>query len=405
MKVVQLNCTYGNQDSTGRNVMELHRYFLNLGIDSHVFASVIHENESNETVHLFSSKLDRNVHAVCSRIFGRQGFFSVYSTWKLIKNLKDICPDVVLLHVLHSNCINFPMLFNFLSDNKVAVILVLHDCWYYTGHCCHYVEDYCTEWTRNCHKCRSLKKWNKSYFFDNASKNLLSKKQWYNSIERLAVIGVSDWITNEAKKSILKDAKIIDRIYNWVDLSIFYPQSKNLIRQKYGFNFSRKILLGVASVWSDRKGLAEMLDAAVNFEDCDVVLIGKVPESCKFPNNIHVVGEIRNPEVLAEYYAMSDVFLNPSVQETFGKTTAEALACGVPVVVYNTTACAELVPEGCGKVVPFRNKAAYLAGVKEVLTNSAEDYTKQCRMHAVSNFSAEQCLLHYHTVIENVVYL
>ena len=57
----------------------------------------------------------------------------------------------------------------------------------------------------------------------------------FEAIDRLAVIGVSDWITNEAKSSFLSTAKIVQRIYNWIDLSEFYPKKNTEIRKKFAF--------------------------------------------------------------------------------------------------------------------------------------------------------------------------
>ena len=368
MKVVQLNCTYGKMDSTGRNVLELHRHLLDSGNESYVFASVIHEDEPNVNVHLFSSRLDKKIHAMCSRIFGRQGFFSCYSTRKLIKQLNSISPDVVLLHVLHSNCINFPLLFKYFSANNVAVILVLHDCWYYTGHCCHYTEVGCSKWKEHCGVCTQIHQWNNSWFFDHSRSILNQKSEWYSQLSKLAVVGVSDWITNEAKQSILKNANLIRRIYNWIDLENFKPQNTDILRKELGILPSEKVVLGVASSWSVRKGLAEM-QLAAKIPNTKVIMVGDVPEGMEQASNMICVGKIRNAEKLAQYYSMADIFLNPSVQETFGKTTAEALSCGTPVVVYNTTACPELVGKGCGEIVKLGDKAAFINRIEHILAN------------------------------------
>ena len=82
---------------------------------------------------------------------------------------------------------------------------------------------------------------------------------------------------------------------------------------------------------------------------------------------------------------MADVFLNPSVQETFGKTTAEAMSCGTPVIVYNTTACTELVGQGCGKVVGNMEIPEYLSAVQEHLGKPKK--SSVCRQFAENNFA------------------
>lgn len=368
MRIVQLNCTYGNKDSTGRSVLEFHRHLLDCGHESYVFASVIHEDETDAGVNVFSSGLDKKIHSLGSRVFGRQGFFSYFSTRKLIEHLKSISPDVVLLHVLHSNCVNFPLLFKYLSVNNVAVVLVLHDCWYYTGHCCHYTEVGCNKWKEHCGTCTQIHQWNKSWFFDHSKSLLKQKSEWYSQLSKLAVVGVSDWITNEARQSILKNADVIRRIYNWIDLETFKPQNTDELRKQLGILPTEKVLLGVATAWNVRKGLSEM-QLAAKIPNTKVILVGGVPEDMEQPSNMICVGRIKSAEKLAQYYSLADVFLNPSVQETFGKTTAEALSCGTPVVVYNTTACPELVGKGCGEVVNLGDRFAFTKRVEYILEN------------------------------------
>ena len=109
MKIVQINTTYGMADSTGRNVRELHHYFQSKGEESFVFATQYNEDSSSndKNVFLFSNLFDQKMHAFLSRLSGLQGYYSKGSTKKLLLDLDKILPDVVILNVLHSNCINF----------------------------------------------------------------------------------------------------------------------------------------------------------------------------------------------------------------------------------------------------------------------------------------------------------
>ena len=77
MKIVQLNTTYGMADSTGRNVKELHNYFMNEGHESYVYVNKFNDEVSrlDLNVKLFSNKMDQKIHAVLSRVTGLQGYF------------------------------------------------------------------------------------------------------------------------------------------------------------------------------------------------------------------------------------------------------------------------------------------------------------------------------------------
>lgn len=404
MKVIQLNVTYGNADSTGRNVKELHNYLLERGFDSHVYTTEINdESELDDRIHLFSSANDKRIHALFSRLTGKQGYFSYFSTKVLIAELSELKPDVVVLHVLHSNCINLPFFVKYLSVNHIPVVLVLHDCWYFTGHCCHYSEVKCEKWKMDCQGCPQIHEWNKSWFFDTADKCLKDKKDWIHSISKLGVIGVSNWITDEAKKSILKDADVIHRIYNWIDLEIFKPRDAKDLRKQLGISPSTKVLLGVASGWSNKKGLREMFRAAQNIPDAMIIMVGDMPKGISMPENMIAAGRITDPVKLSEFYSMADVFLNPSIQETFGKTTAEALSCGTPVIVYNTTACTELVGDSCGKVVPNGDTSLFIQNIICQLAENSEYVSDRCRKFAVYNFDAKARMRDYENVLRKIV--
>ena len=101
------------------------------------------EEEKTSDIILFSNKLDEKGHAILSRVTGFQGYFSHITTKALIRELKQYCPSVILLNVLHSNCINFELLFRYIAENQIPVIFVLHDCFFFTGHCCHYIDVKC----------------------------------------------------------------------------------------------------------------------------------------------------------------------------------------------------------------------------------------------------------------------
>ncbi len=396
MKIVQINSTYGSADSTGRNTQEMHLWFEQHGYSSEVWTGIINDaSEADEHIHIFSSTVDRKIHALLSRITGLQGYFSRRATRKLIHHLKREKELYVVLGVLHSNIINFPLLFKFFIKHDVPVILVLHDCWFFTGHCCYYSEYGCNEWKDGCLQCKHMSDWNESWIFNTAAKCLNDKKKWYEKVTRMGVVAVSDWLCGEAKSSILARTFEIKRIYNWIDMEIFKPYPVQDLRKSLGLSDDSHIMIGVASLWSDKKGLKEILEVAKKFPDASILLIGQMPEGVECPENIAVVGVVKEPQLLAQYYALADVFLNPSVQETFGKTTAEAICCGTPVVAYDTTACTELVGTGRGVLVPLGDADAFMCAIQEILSRGKDTYTANCLEFAKKNFSKELNIQEY----------
>ncbi|MCM1154932.1 MAG: glycosyltransferase [Roseburia sp.] len=379
----------------------MHQWLLKHGHDSKVFITRINDGLSTteEGIYFFSSETDKKLHALFSRITGLQGYYSRISTWRLIRKLKVFNPEIVILRILHSNCINLSMLLQYLSSGQIATIVILHDCWYFTGHCCYYSQITCNRWKSICNKCPQIHEWNSSWFFDMSKRCLRDKQKWFSDIRKLGVIGVSDWITNEAKQSILKSAVMIRRIYNWIDKDIFRPQETDDLRAELDIQEKDQVLLGVAVGWSNCKGLREILLTAKELPAVKVILVGEISESMRYPANVQCVGRINTPGILAKYYSMADVFLNPSVQETFGKTTAEAICCGTPVVAYETTACTELIDGGRnGLLVKAGDKERYVDAVKKCLRTGKKEYMDRCREFVDRNFDLEKNMNQYMNV-------
>ncbi len=397
MHVVQINGTYGDADSTGRMTKEMHLWLRAHGVRSDVYAAMQNcPQKLPEGVHLFSSRADRTLHACLSRITGLQGYYSAGATRKLIRRLEADRPDVIVMGVLHSNCIHFPQLFGYIAKNKIPLVLVLHDCFYYTGHCCHYTETGCYRWRRSCGRCPAKRQWNRSLFFDRSEKALRDKKNWFSRNRYLAAVGVSAWICGEAGQSVLKNAAEITCIYNWIDRRVFHPAHRS-------GSAKRKIILGVASEWTEQKGLTEMLLLAERFSSCIVILAGKLPARTRLRPNIVAAGTIADASVLARYYAAADVFANPSRQETFGKTTAEALCCGVPVAAYDTTACPELVAEGRGRLAAPGDTKGFLDAVGEILKHGKRYYQQECLRFAQRKFDMDTNIRAYMSVFERLI--
>ncbi len=383
MKVLQVNAVSGIR-STGRICTEIADY-LNLGgHDGYLaYSSGLPVTKS----YVVGTKLEAKLHALQSRIWGKQAYFSKRGTESLLKYMDGLKPDVVHLHNLHSNYINLPMFLGYLAKNDIPTVLTLHDCWFYTGKCTHYTLDGCNKWQQRCGGCPRLKKDNPSWFFDKTAQMLNDKAIWFGAIPRLAVVGVSDWITNEARKSILRSAKVITRIYNWIDLEVFRPVEAYEMKAKLGLE-QKYVLLGVASGWSSAKGLEVFVEIARDLpENMALVLVGSLAKGTKMPKNITHINETHDKRQLAEFYSMADVYLNLSCEESFGKTTAEALACGTPAIVVNSTASPEVVGMDCGIVIEKPDPPLVWDAIDRVKQTEKKHYSSNCISRANSLFS------------------
>ena len=375
MKVIQINAVYGS-GSTGRICAELSEYMNKHNIENYVFYGS--GRTEYKFAKRFNSDFDMKVHALLSRVTGKQSYFSRIATHKMIREMNRIKPDVVHLHNLHGNYINLKMLLKYLAKKDIATVVTLHDCWFMTGKCTHYTMEKCYKWQTGCHNCTKLKYDNKSWFFDRTPKMWKDKKYLFEKIPCLGVIGVSDWITNEGKKSILKNAKIIKRIYNWIDTDVFCP--KDSVSDKHFIPENKFTIITASAGWNkntdkfnDILKLSSLID-----EDMQIIMIGGGLENEELPENIIKIGYVNDINELAKQYSCADVFVHVSREDTFGKVVAEAIACGIPAVVYNSTGLPELVQSGCGYVVECGDIDAVYEKIKLVRDNTKSAYKQNC---------------------------
>ena len=348
MKVLQIN-TFGNL-STGKIAVDIYRTLRAHGSEG---AVAFARNEVPGDVPSFKigNPLSVYTDGVLTRLTDKAGHYSKGATEKLIKQIKEYDPDIIHLHNLHGYYINVPMLFDYLKEADKPVVWTLHDCWAYTGHCCYYSMAGCDKWKlTGCSKCPQKKAYPASIFKDNSSKNFSEKNQMFHSVKNLHLVCVSKWLDNELRASFLKD--IPSRvIYNGIDTSVFKPSSGNF-RIKYDVG-DKRIVLGVASTWDTRKGLADFIGLSkILDERYKIVLVGlNDKQKASLPDNMLGIGRTDGPKELAEIYSASNVLFNASVEETFGLPNVESLACGTPVVAYNCTGIPETMTENDGYIV------------------------------------------------------
>ncbi|CEN76503.1 group 1 glycosyl transferase [[Clostridium] sordellii] len=399
MKILQINAvnTWG---STGRTTSEIDLYFRNEGHESIIAYS---EGPKIKNGYKIGNSIEKKMHAILSRIFGKQGYFSVIGTKNLINYIKKESPDIIRLGNIHSNYLNIPMLLKFISSNDIPTIITLDDCYFFTGKCTHYTVDNCYKWKTGCSKCPRIYKDNPSWFLDRTKKMWEDKRYFYNLIPRLGVVGVSKWITAEANQSILSSAKYIRTIYNWIDIDLFKPTETIKIKKELNIN-NKFIILGVSSQWNESKGINCFIELSNMLEDDEcIVLVGTINEHIILNENIINIPQTNSLDELVKYYSMADVFLQLSNEESFGKVSAEALACGTPIIAFNSTANSELVGEHCGYLIESNNVSDLNKHIKIIRNNRKEYYSHRCREFAIKNFDKKERISDYIELCKDLI--
>lgn len=276
------------------------------------------------------------------KLFGKSLFGTYIPTKRLIKYIKKVSPDIIHIHVIHHQSLNYKMLFKFLTTFKGKVFFTLHDCWAFTGGCYHYSEAGCDNFLRTCKLCDQNAK-NLDCRKPVITREFEFKKSAFSKINNITFVAVSDWLAGEAKKSFLKDKEIVT-IHNGINTDVF-----KLLDIPKNNQFT---VISVASYWTERKHLDILLGLADELKDINFVVVGEVGTVDKNQHtNVDFIGKTSSTEELCRLYNSSHVFANFSTEETFGLVTAEAMACGLPVIAFNKTACGEIVSPECGYTV------------------------------------------------------
>lgn len=335
------------------------------------------------------------MHGVRSLLLDGHGLGSKRATERLVRRLDALQPDVVHLHNVHGYYLNYEVLFRWLQRVDCKVVWTLHDCWTFTGHCTHFDFIGCDRWKSGCHDCPQLMAYPRSLFVDRTRRNYELKRKLFTSLGgRLTLVPVSHWLEGLVKESFFKGTAV-QTIYNGIDTNVFRPREN-----KPG----RDYVLGVANPWGRRKGFNDFIVLRSELpEDVDIVLVGLTRKQVEaLPDGIVGIERTQNVDQLAELYSGATLFANLSVEETFGITTAEALSCGTPVAVYNSTACPELVTTSTGFIAENGDIKAIADALQAVRGCGKQKYEEACRQRAVTCFNKDDRYADYVRLYDRV---
>lgn len=366
MKILQINSVCGI-GSTGRIATDIHAALKTKGFSSHIMYGRDESRACDSTVKI-SNRVDFYYHALQTRLFDKHGFFSTKSTELAIKLIDELQPDVIHLHNIHGYYINVELLFTYLKQRpQIKIIWTLHDCWPFTGHCAYFDFVNCDKWKTQCFNCPQKNTYPASNLFDNSKGNYQRKKTAFVGLENLTIVTPSRWLADLVKQSYLQDYPV-QVVNNGIDLSVFYPR-KSAFRLKHNLtdNF---LIMGAASIWSPRKGFDDFISLASQLpNDYRLVMVGLPLDKIKaLPSNIIGIHRTDNPIELAEIYSAVDVFFNPTYEDNYPTVNLEAIACGTPVITYNTGGSPESVSAEHGFVIDKGNLSAVMEILRRLRT-------------------------------------
>ena len=375
LKVLSINTS--NFGSTGNIMLRLQECCKSNGMKMLVAFPKSRSNMKKRVANsiYIGSILSRNIHLQLSNLTGYNGTFSYFSTLIFLRKVKKYKPDIIHLHNLHNCYINLPMLFNYIKKNNIPVVWTLHDCWAFTGQCPHFTMAKCDKWKTGCYSCPQYNEYPSS-LVDRTKTMWKLKKKWFTGVQNMTIVTPSQWLADLVKESFLKEypVKVIN---NGIDLSIFKPTESDF-RKKHGIAENQKMLLGVSFGWGVRKGLDVFIELSerLDSEEYQIVLVGTDDNVDKqLPSNIISIHRTQDQKELAEIYTAADVFVNPTREEVLGMVNIESLACGTPVITFNSGGSPECIDKFCGVVVECDDVDAMEQAVKRLCLNDVYNET------------------------------
>lgn len=340
-KVLQINAYY-KRGSTGNIVECIENEGKKQGLDMYAIYW-LQQNKKDASNVFFVGKGDNRT--VIGKYFewvfrGGRLNYNKELTIKIVEIIKKINPDIIHLHNLHGDfeygTLDFCVLFEYLKESKKRIIWTLHDCWPITGRCYYFEYKKCTRWMTGCGKCPQRLFDRQGILCDHSAPNLSHKKKYYDDIDDMTIVTVSEWLHNIVNNSVLSN-KRIKTIYNGVDTEVFHCKDKSI-------STNNKVLcIG----WDRRKGFKDYYKLAKELgEGYEIVVVGHRPifrRLRKLPSNIREIDYAKTKQEMADIYNSADVYFNSSRAETFGLTTVESMCCATPVVGYDSTATPELI--------------------------------------------------------------
>ena len=378
MKVVQINKL--DTDGAGLCCYRIHRSLISRGVDSSML--VAKKTVQDSTVRAYNKFLYfcMLVSQTLSRLFGAEksmnesvkksdgvkGFYSLPTSFSFLHNDKAI-KDADLVHIHWVNCfLDYP---SFFSKVEKPVVMTLHDENLFYG-IAHY--------ERNVLRDNEVEK----KYYDLKLKSI-------SGIKKLGIVFLSKMMYDKYKDhEIIRNAKTTI-IHNSVDCSLFNIKDRDSARKKFGINPDEKVFIMVANVITEeRKGLLVAIDAIekLGISNARILAVGNNPTNFTH-RNVITTGPIRNAEELSYAYSSADYFIMPSMQEAFAQTPIEAMACGVPAIVFPVSGTEELMNDTCGVRCSGFKVEDLMDGIGKAMdTNYEKD---KIREYVSLNFSPE----------------
>lgn len=302
--------------------------------------------------------------------------------------------DLVHAHNLHSYFFNLKTLVK--MSQKMPVIWTLHDLWPITG-------GNATQWEMD----QQLVRWKFANLLPTDKWLLHQKQALYKNLNATIVVG-SNWMAKKVQQSVLNHLAL-QIIPHGIDTNIFKPGDKAEIRKKLNIPQEQMVALFVAKGGLNNryKGGTYIQKLVVEFPQLNFLVVGQEQAfNNQMPNNLQLINYAVDPMQMANYFRSADFFIYPTLADSFGLVAAEAQACGLPVITFNTDALSEIVKhKQTGFIVPQKKYEQLAASVSQLIKMSREKINQmshEAEMNINDNYSLGKMVQSYEKLYRSV---
>ncbi len=353
-KIAVIN-TY-NGLSTGTFAKKIMEAANHSGLSTKLYYGRLRDENDFKSIYFGTNKFLNLLNNIYVKLSGNIGHAHYFETKRLIKMLKDFNPDIIHLHNIAGNCLNYGLLFGYLKNKKV--IITMHDCFWLTGRCSHftYSQIACDKWKTGCKKCDHLDFYMRTYFVDKASKLYIEKRNFIDECKNLKLVCISNWQKKFFEQTNIPSNKI-KLIGNGIDIGEFKRKiSEDNIRR----------LIFVSSYLTKDKGIDEinLLADTLDKSKYKITVVGRLKKHIKLSQNINYLGALPNEKVIQEI-AESDLFVYPTHADTLPSVLIESLLVGTPVITYDIGGCSDIVGS-FGKCIKYGEFEEFVGAIQRI---------------------------------------
>ena len=389
MKILQIS----EADHSGgaeRIAYDLHRSALARGHESRVLAGYKHGEDPKVTGLVPGGGVGRLCYR-CLRYLERRSGVQARLYWMAGSWLRDNPEnwDLIHLHNVHGSYFNLGLTPSL--ARRAPLVVTLHDCWYFTGHCASVFD--CEKYRDSCHPCCDLGRY-PGMERDAAGYNLRRKKALFAKA-RPVLITPSQWLAGLVQESAVFRGFDCRVIHNGIDTERFRPADKVALRGALGLPLDKYILLYVvngglnSSVYKDPDLLLASVQRllsgplAARFH---LVVVGGTKEiPGLFDGCVSQVAEVR--EGLEHYYQAADLLVHPTKADSCSLVALEAMSSGLPVVTVRIGGVPEMVEHGVtgyvaapGEVREFTEAIESILSSQLLLTSMGRSALERARL-------------------------